>query len=343
MIYSVIIPTFNRAEQLLLTLGSFQLQAFPKEQFEVIVIDDGSSDNTKEVVETFQASYSLVYLANSKNRGRSYARNKGIKNAKGTYLVFCDTDFIVTPEFLKLVFNYQKKIPNTIISATPRSLGVVYTHYYPEFNDKQKQDMFITLNNHSLWKNEFPNNNAGIINILKLEDLYQSFNNIEHFISPAVIDPFKKLQFQQTDVAPWLLFVTRCVTVKKGDVEKAGYFDEKITKYGLEDWELGFRLYNMGLSFISMEETVGFHQEHPREKTNRQNILSNLQIIYEKYGFSHPELNLLAVEPPWLNLGKYKNRLRTLERYKKTGRKPELKKLLKKWENKAKMFYNNKK
>ncbi len=57
--YSIIIPTFNRAQQLLLTLVSFETQTYPKHQFEVIVADDGSTDGTKAMVKGFQASCPL--------------------------------------------------------------------------------------------------------------------------------------------------------------------------------------------------------------------------------------------------------------------------------------------
>lgn len=95
---SVIIPTYNRAELLPETIGSILAQTF--RDFEIIVVDDGSTDNTKEVVESFNSpSIRYIYQA---NLGVSAARTTGIKASSGEYIAFLDSDDIWLPENLEL-------------------------------------------------------------------------------------------------------------------------------------------------------------------------------------------------------------------------------------------------
>jgi glycosyltransferase involved in cell wall biosynthesis len=83
---SVIIPCYNGAEFLAETIESVRRQTYPP--LEVIVVDDGSTDNTGEVV----ARYPEVKYIRQKNQGGGVARNTGLRESKGDYLVFQDQD-----------------------------------------------------------------------------------------------------------------------------------------------------------------------------------------------------------------------------------------------------------
>jgi glycosyltransferase involved in cell wall biosynthesis len=97
---SVIIPTYNRALKLKEAIQSVLDQTYT--DYEVIVVDDGSVDNTREVVnELKQRSDKLVYIY-QENRGRSAARNYGISLAKGDYIAFLDSDDRFLPEKLSV-------------------------------------------------------------------------------------------------------------------------------------------------------------------------------------------------------------------------------------------------
>lgn len=98
---SVIIPTFNRGDLVGETIRSLQGQDF--KDFEVIIVDDGSTDNTKTLCEeVVSADSRFIYLADDKkNRGPSYCRNKGYRKARGEYLIFLDSDDLFLPGALK--------------------------------------------------------------------------------------------------------------------------------------------------------------------------------------------------------------------------------------------------
>ena len=90
---SVIIPTCNCVEFLQEAINSVLSQRY--QDFEIIVIDDGSSDNTKEVVgEYINRNFNKIRYFYQKNKGPSAARNKGIKESKGEYIAFLDADDI---------------------------------------------------------------------------------------------------------------------------------------------------------------------------------------------------------------------------------------------------------
>lgn len=95
---SVIIPTFNRKEFLCDALVSLTQQSFPTRHFEVIVIDDGSTDGTGEIAaESYP--YRLRYFWQA-NQGDAAARNRGAKESEADILVFLDDDILVEPEYL---------------------------------------------------------------------------------------------------------------------------------------------------------------------------------------------------------------------------------------------------
>ena len=86
---SVIIPSFNRASTLPRALDSVLLQKLENHEFEVLLIDDGSNDETRKLV---TQGYPKVTYLYQENRGVSAARNLGIKNARGEWLAFLDSD-----------------------------------------------------------------------------------------------------------------------------------------------------------------------------------------------------------------------------------------------------------
>jgi len=97
-IISVIIPTYNRAHLIGRAIQSVLIQTYS--DFELIIVDDCSNDNTEEVVQAFN-DQRIHYLKHSKNRGVSAARNTGIRAAQGNYIAFQDSDDEWLPDKLE--------------------------------------------------------------------------------------------------------------------------------------------------------------------------------------------------------------------------------------------------
>ncbi|ACM19814.1 glycosyltransferase [Geotalea daltonii FRC-32] len=105
---SVIIPTYNRSELLKCAITSVLDQAY--DNYELLIIDDGSTDDTKSIVNGF-GSPKIRYIYQS-NSGRSSARNYGIKLSKGEYVSFLDSDDIFLPNKLSLQVQALDENPN---------------------------------------------------------------------------------------------------------------------------------------------------------------------------------------------------------------------------------------
>ena len=119
---SVIIPTYNYANYVRDAVESVLNQSY--KEFEIIVVDDGSTDGTKKVLEPLKNRIRYIY---QENRGLPSAYNTGIKASKGEYIAFLDSDDLWLPEKLKLQKKYFDDNP---------AVGMVICNGYL-FNDTE--------------------------------------------------------------------------------------------------------------------------------------------------------------------------------------------------------------
>ncbi len=136
--FSIIIPLFNKENYVKDSLKSILCQSFSK--FEVIIVNDGSTDASLEVVNTFKDS--RIKILNQENQGVSVARNKGIKHSKGVFVAFLDADDYWYPNHLEELYeticlfpkqsifcmNYKKEIKKGIIKDTAFSVQLAEKH-----------------------------------------------------------------------------------------------------------------------------------------------------------------------------------------------------------------------
>jgi glycosyltransferase involved in cell wall biosynthesis len=107
--FSIIIPTYNRSNKLKYTITSVLNQTF--EDFELLIMDDGSTDDTDAIVKSFNDPR-VSYTWESNSVGPATPRNRGIKIAKGQWISFLDADDLWYADRLNIVYNYIKKHPN---------------------------------------------------------------------------------------------------------------------------------------------------------------------------------------------------------------------------------------
>lgn len=116
MILSIVICSYNRASYISGALDSLYHQSAGLDNFEAIIVDNNSTDNTAEVFKQWRSSHangSFTYLTESK-QGASFARNTGAKGAKGQWLCFMDDDAIANSNYIENIIKHIKTTPEAI-------------------------------------------------------------------------------------------------------------------------------------------------------------------------------------------------------------------------------------
>lgn len=103
VILSVVSPVYNGAKYLEPFLRSVQQQSFP--HFELIMVDDGSTDSSIEIIKTYQKKDSRIHLIGQNHKGAGSARNFGLSQAKGQYIIFLDCDDWFNDDFFKTMID----------------------------------------------------------------------------------------------------------------------------------------------------------------------------------------------------------------------------------------------
>lgn len=124
---SVVLPTYNRAYILGNAIESVQAQTY--QNWELIVVDDGSEDNTKHLVDTY-TDPRIRYVRHEHNKGLAASRNTGIREAHGVFIANLDSDDIWMPEKLEHEL--------TVFSKSPSTIGVVYSQYERTYGDGRR-------------------------------------------------------------------------------------------------------------------------------------------------------------------------------------------------------------
>lgn len=125
---SVIIPAYNCARYVSEAIDSALAQTY--KDFEVIVVDDGSTDNTSRILEPYIQSGKIRYFY-QENAGAGAARNKGILEAKGEFLAFLDADDVLLEDSLSKRVSFLEKYPKA---------GLVFTDYYTKRGEEDLRD-----------------------------------------------------------------------------------------------------------------------------------------------------------------------------------------------------------
>ncbi len=119
--FSIVIPTYNRADFLEETINSALQQTF--RDFEIVLIDDGSTDNTADLIREKFGNNPQVRYYYQENKERGAARNNGIKKSRGKYIIFFDSDDIMHDDHLITLYERLQREPDTNYIATKYDFG----------------------------------------------------------------------------------------------------------------------------------------------------------------------------------------------------------------------------
>src|SRR5690606_1925843 len=228
---SVIIPCYNYAHHLTATIESVRAQTL--QDWECIIIDDGSTDGTPKVAERYVSIDRRFRYYYQQNRGLPAARNEGLAKAKGTFVQFLDADDIISSEKLSLQSAFMISRPEVQIS---------YTDAFYFLNDRPKKryrsfyfdDNGMPQVNMDQWIPRIDGRGADVLNRLV-----------------------------RGNIAP-----VHCMLTRKELIDKIGGFDESL-KY-LEDWDFWFRcaMERGVFSYFGENDALAFVRVHPDSMSN---------------------------------------------------------------------------
>ena len=105
--FSIIVPVYNTEKYVKRCLDSIKSQSF--KDYEVIIVNDGSTDNSSDTISKYP--YKVI---NQENQGLSMARNNGVKDANGEYLIFLDSDDYIEKDLLKEINKSLSNNPDLV-------------------------------------------------------------------------------------------------------------------------------------------------------------------------------------------------------------------------------------
>ncbi|GAA1304269.1 glycosyltransferase family 2 protein [Saccharothrix xinjiangensis] len=268
---TVVIPTYNRRRLLELTLDALAKQDLPRDQFEVLVVDDGSSDDTAAAARGFADRLDLRYFHQPDEGYRvARARNIGLRHARGEISVFVDSGVLLHSASLRAHVTAHEASPEPLALN-----GYVYC-----FN--------------------LDNEDARLIRkSVDVDDVDSTIASMER--TGSWLDVREPFYARHSDdfghlPAPWLMYWTCHASARTEQVRSIGMYDEALRQWGGEDLDLAYRLHRDGARLRVLREASSIHYPHEKDhEDNSRAARENYRYIADKYGT--PIIRLLTETP----------------------------------------------
>ena len=161
---SIILPTFNRGKYILDAIESIQAMSF--RNWELIIIDDGSTDQTNIVISKCLIDERIHFFYNETNQGASFARNLGLQKSKGKYISYLDSDNTYTSSFMSHAIEFLEKNQN---------FDLVYGALFTSSHGKKNEILFKEFSRRQLLKGNYIDMST-IVHRRKLYELFGGFD-----------------------------------------------------------------------------------------------------------------------------------------------------------------------
>jgi glycosyltransferase involved in cell wall biosynthesis len=219
---TVIVPMYNRCDDSIRCIESLINQNFSFNEFEVLLIDDGSNDDTEAKVKAKIKNYTnIFYIKNENNLGRVLTRNIGIQKSRGYILIFLDNDMIVNPDFVKAHVEAHSKLGGF-------KKAVIGNIFYPDY---------------ALVKSNFGRYIQSRAVGYRKKDKYLIRNNLQFNIEGKY-------------------FAGGNSSCPRDIVIGIGSFDKEFEKYGGEDEYFGYKLTKFGVKIVYEEMAKSLHNDN---------------------------------------------------------------------------------
>ncbi len=258
---SIIIPAYNAAKSIETCLSALLQQTYSTANTEIHIVNDGSDDNTLNVLEVLNLPDYVYIHTHNKNRGLAAARNTGIVHSKGDIIIFLDADMEVFSDFIAAHIAYHEK---------PGVIGVVSALIPDLENPPDKYQKYI----------------------------YSAKRGAKKYPGDSPL--------------PFHVFIMGVTSIKSEVLKKTGFFDDQITRYGGEDTEFAYRLwqkYPEGLYYAPHIKVIHHHYRPFNEVLKNVETFGREVVPYLVQ--KHPEFDKLygysLIFPPQSFTGLIKN------------------------------------
>jgi glycosyltransferase involved in cell wall biosynthesis len=282
---SIIIPCFNIREELALNLASFAIQDYPPSRFELVVINDGSTDGTDKFLKNSGLQLNIKGINLERRADRTIARNSGLEQAEGEIIIFCDGDTICYPQFLEKHAELHNQYTDAVVSGMSTA-HAIFTMARPDYDRNTNRKYRDFLDRHTTLRQRVPKRLKGKKPLFSVSEVLDK-SIYQYVFSDTYSKNLKRvireygLGLEKCPV-PWIFFITRNCSVRKASLGRMK-FDQELSRWGMDDWQLGYRLYRKGFKFMCTKPT-NIHQVHPRNlKARRQNRIINYAIFSRQY------------------------------------------------------------
>jgi glycosyltransferase involved in cell wall biosynthesis len=262
---SVVIPVFNRSKILGMTLAALTHQTYPKDLIEVVVVDDGSHEDTMSVIRRFQGLLNISYFwQQDKGYRPGQARTAGMHLSSAENIITLDCDMLPTRGLVAEFMYILNRKKNSIL-AGPRKY-VSTDHLLVE--DLIKSPYWIDTLPEVFTKNSVV---TGKYMGKKTVDWRHNF--------------YKRTDFLKNSIFPFIAFASGNVAYPKRAFDITGGYDSEFEKWGSEDTEFAYRLFAEGFYFEPVMGALAFHQEPPggeNEVDRATGLTHTKEILKEK-------------------------------------------------------------
>ena len=166
LIFSIVIPTYRRPAQLRDCLAALTRLEYPRVQFEVIVVDDGSGDPPSDLVASFLDRLEIT-LTSQTHGGPGAARNTGAQSARGRYLALTDDDCLVTPHWLSVLQARLQDMPQALVGG--RTINAYPENLYSAVSQRLTDGLYAYYDCHPRSLRFFTSNNLAVARSMFLE------------------------------------------------------------------------------------------------------------------------------------------------------------------------------
>ena len=239
---SMVVPTYNRAQKLANMLAATIHVRHEVEELEIVVADDGSTDDTASIVRTFEAELDITHVRRP-DRGHRLAEicNVGLRTAKHPRIILLQSDMMPAAGLITAYNRWLSATENVLLIGMRR-----FTCTDTLSADQIERD---------------PDFEKTLPSIQTQNEMWRSVS--QGHDEDWRMEIYRRTNWLRNERWPYRAVVGSNLAFHKSIAQQIGGFSEAFQAWGGEDGEFGYRAYNAGLYLVPVPEAIAYHQEPP--------------------------------------------------------------------------------